>query len=468
MARNVVIKAAVNLLIHVPNLLRYGSKPRREIEKDPAILKRIQSKLRTYKEAVAYPPNQTFIGNIHPKVLAGIGRPWYRFSEEFDNPQGKFGEIISQSAFYAVLKAANVRGFFDTEEKIKKDDNLPIFDGEKLVGYMNRDNSAEGAEDPDLQAHHILEALCAKASGAVAVKKLLRQTGMGPQNFRYFLNCGEEALGDRYQRGGGGLAKSVADMAGCANATGDDIKNFCAAPASAIIIAAAYVRAGIFDDVIVFGGGSLAKLGMKFKDFVHGGIPILDDCLGAIAALISKDDGISPVIDLRKGAIGSHPISAGAIDSIVYEHVIRKPLKNMKLKMNGSVKIEYSPELQNPEIMKHAGAGDVAEKNFRKIAAQAAKEMIETGKLNPEDEDAVEDFVEEFTAKIRMPGFAPTQGHIPSAVPYLPFAIEDLRSGQNKRIMFVGKASLHLNRVIEFLDARSFTLKKNPKLKRRK
>lgn len=464
MARKVVIKAAVNCLIHVPDLVRHGSKPRREIEKEPSVLEKIQSRLRTYKEAVLYPPNQAFIGNIRPQELAEIARPWYRFKEGEMRPNGKFGEITNQSTFYTFLKEADVKGFFDTKEKIKKIDNLPIFDGNTLIGYMNRDNSAEGAEDEDLKAHHILEALCAKASGALAMKRLFRQTGRKPEEFQYILSCGEEALGDRYQRGGGGLAKAIAHMSGCINATGDDVKNFCAAPVSAIIMAGAFVKAGIFDDVIVVGGGSLAKLGMKFKSFVQEGIPILDDCLGAIAILVSKDNGISPVIELKKGAIGIHPVSAGAVDSVVYDHVIRRPLKKLKLKMTGKeeIEIEFAPELQNSEIMERAGAGDVATKNFRKIADQAVEEMIENKEIDPDDDDAIEDFIDAFTKKISMPGFAPTQGHIPSAVPYLPFAIEDLKNGQNKRVMFVGKASLFLNRLIEALDARSFVLKKNP------
>lgn len=466
MSRNVVIKAAVNCLVHVPDLVRYGSKPRREIEKDLLVLRKIQSKLRTYKEAVLYPPNQTFIGNIHPQKLANIARPWYRFKKGNLQPLGKFGNIMNQRTFYDLLKTADVKEFFDTEKKIRRDDNLPIFDGMTLVGYMNRDNSAEGAEDPNLQAHHILEALCAKASAAVAMYSLFRQIDIDREDIYYILSCGEEGLGDRYQRAGGGLAKSVAHMTGCINATGDDIKNFCAAPASAIIIAAAFVKAGIFDDIVVVGGGSLAKLGMKFQSFIHEGIPILDDCLGAVAVLISKDDGISPVIELKEGSIGTHPVKAGSIDSLVYKYVIRDPLKNLNLKITG--KIEFAPELQNPEIMEHAGAGDVALKNFRKIADQAAEDMIERGKLDEDDDDAIEDFMDAFTEKIKMPGFAPTQGHIPSAAPYLPFAINDLRKGQNKRVMFVGKASSFLNRVIDCLDARSFVIKKNPRIKRRK
>ncbi|MCG8418137.1 MAG: DUF5940 domain-containing protein [Proteobacteria bacterium] len=41
-----------------------------------------------------------------------------------------------------------------------------------------------------------------------------------------------------------------------------------------------------------------------------------------------------------------------------------------------------------------------------------------------------------------MPGFAPTQGHSPSAVPYIGHAIASMREQTMRRAMFLGKASL--------------------------
>lgn len=62
-------------LAHAPDLVRYGSKPVREIGRDPSLLARINGSLRPWDEVVAYPPNQVFIGNLAPEDLASIPRP---------------------------------------------------------------------------------------------------------------------------------------------------------------------------------------------------------------------------------------------------------------------------------------------------------------------------------------------------------------------------------------------------------
>jgi len=228
-----------------------------------------------------------------------------------------------------------------------------------------------------------------------------------------------------------------------------DIKNFCAAPASAILTAAAMVKAGIHDRVVVVGGGSLAKLGMKFQSFLEHEIPILDDCLASMAFLVTRDDGKSPIIRLEPGAMGKVPIGAATSDESVFRSYMLKPLENLGLQCTDIDK--YAPELQNPEIMEFAGSGDVAHKNYRKIAAMA----VRAGQLPKEEMNS-------WIEKISMPGFAPTQGHIPSAVPYLGHAAEAMRVGQIKRVMFLARASLFLNRCTHLLDGVSFIMERNP------
>ena len=67
-----------------------------------------------------------------------------------------------------------------------------------------------------------------------------------------------------------------------------------------------------------------------------------------------------------------------------------------------------------------------------------------------------------FNERIGMPGFAPTQGHIPSGVPCMGHAIAAMRSGALARVMFVCKASLFLNRLTELYDGVSFILEAQP------
>ena len=62
---------------------------------------------------------------------------------------------------------------------------------------------------------------------------------------------------------------------------------------------------------------------------------------------------------------------------------------------------KFSPEMQNPDITKPAGAGDVPLANYKMIAALAVKRGdIQRTEIN--------DFVE----KHGLVGWAPTQGHI--------------------------------------------------------
>ena len=112
----------------------------------------------------------------------------------------------------------------------------------------------------------------------------------------------------------------------------------------------------------------------------------------------------------------------------------------------------YAPELHNSELMEYAGSGDVVHKNYRMIAAMAVLSgAIERGEMR--------DFVE----RVGMPGFAPHQGHIPSGVPYLGHAMQAMARGEMKRVMFICKASLFLNRLTTLYDGVSFVLEgRNP------
>ena len=88
--------------------------------------------------------------------------------------------------------------------------------------------------------------------------------------------------------------------------------------------------------------------------------------------------------------------------------------------------------------------------NYKMIAALAVKRgEIEKSELAS------------FPAKHGMMGWAPTQGHIPSGVPYIGFAREELMSGQIKRAMIIGKGSLFLGRMTNLFDGVSFVMQAN-------
>ena len=66
--------------------------------------------------------------------------------------------------------------------------------------------------------------------------------------------------------------------------------------------------------------------------------------------------------------------------------------------------------------------------------------------------------IPKFVAERGMPGFVPTQGHIPSGVPYIGHALEALKTGTIKRAMIIGKGSLFLGRLTNLADGASFIM----------
>jgi len=98
-----VIRGVRFFLAHTPGLVRYGSKPSRDLSRDATIAAAIASHLRTYEAAVAYPPNRAFLGHIHPDMLASISQPWFA-SAAPGTRWGAHGEIMPEEEFYGVLK----------------------------------------------------------------------------------------------------------------------------------------------------------------------------------------------------------------------------------------------------------------------------------------------------------------------------------------------------------------------------
>jgi betaine reductase len=260
------------------------------------------------------------------------------------------------------------------------------------------------------------------------------------------LGYGEEAVGDRYQRGGGNLAKAIGQLGKCNNATGSDIKAFCCAPVHALIVAASLVSSGVFNNVVLVAGGSFTKLGMKFEGHLRHDMPILEDVLGAIAVWVGQDDGKSPVI--RLDSIGKHDISSNSAQQAILEKLVAGPLKKLGMKITGVDK--YATEMHNPEVTEPQGSGNVPKTNYRTIASLA----VIRSEINREE-------IDRFVEVHGMIGFSPTQGHIASAIPYLGHAVKNIMAGKIKNSLFLAKGSLFLGRMTQLSDGISFLLEKN-------
>ncbi len=245
--RDVAIVGASLTLQHVPDLVRYGSKPRREQGRLP----QIQAALRSFGDAVDYPPNQVFIGNAEPDILRDLPRPWWRDAPSGD-PRGAFGNVMDQAAFYELLAELDQFELVRLKEEPRPGE-LPLFHGDEVIGAFAPAHDS----DESLTAHVLLENLACKAGAVHATRHLLAATGVDPTSIPYVIGSGEEAIGDRYQRGGGNLGKAIAEATGITEASGCDIKAFCAAPIHALVVAGALVSSGVYDRVAVVAGGAL-------------------------------------------------------------------------------------------------------------------------------------------------------------------------------------------------------------------
>jgi betaine reductase len=478
-----VVRDVRFFLAHTPGLVRHGSKPAREIAKEPGLWQTLRANLRSYQEAVAYAPHQVMLGNLTPEGLGTLEAPWYEHLLPEAAATGPHGDLVDEEVFYALLKAADDFDLILLEERFVErvrdalllqglvnardrehlkgtpraqiDERIaagaaPLFlrTGE-IIGAAQTDYDEDAALAPDI----LLENLASKAAATMALRSVLAGTGTAAGEIDYVIGSGEEAIGDRYNRGGGNLGKAVAEAAGCLNATGADVKAFCCGPVHAMVVACGLIASGVFPRVAVVGGCSLAKLGMKFRGHLAKGIPVMEDVLAGFAVLLGPDDGRSPL--LRLDSIGRHTVAAGSAQQQIVAALVEEPLKRLGLGFGDIAR--YATELHNPEITDTAGSGDVPRTNYRLIAALAARRG---------DIPAGTEARDRFVAEHGMPGFSPTQGHVASAIPYLGHALDALRAGSFRYSMLLAKGSLFLGRMTHLSDGESFILESNPALGR--
>jgi betaine reductase len=477
-----VLKGAAYALIQANDMvLHQGSTQtsERHINPHSEHLENMPKHYRSFKDAVAYPPNQVYIGNLRPKDLNDILRPWYEHPVKDASREGKHGEMMPLDEFYGMMKAVDTFELVLMEEDFQKAaarklyankalSSLPslskldknyaeksaikdlvdackaepmYFEGE-LIGCVKKAHDFDAA----LSQHVMFENLVSKASAVYALALLLDKTELKAADVEYIIECSEEACGDMNQRGGGNFAKAIGEVCGLVNATGSDTRSFCAAPAHALVEASALVQCGIYKHVVIVAGGASAKLGLNAKDHVKKGLPILEDCLGAFAVHIAENDGVSPII--RTDVVGRHKIGSGGSPQAVMQAIVADPLDRAGISLKDVD--AFSAEMQNPEITEPAGAGDVPKANYKMIAALGVmRKDFERADLN----NVVE--------RIGMPGFAPTQGHIPSGVPFLAHCRDLIDSGELKRAMIIGKGSLFLGRMTNLFDGVSFLVEAN-------
>ena len=451
------IVANSQILAHVPDLVLSGSKPSREISHDPEVADAIQGALQSTEEAAAYLPNRVFIGAAEPRPLIDPEAPWWDERGTTDSRVGDFGALFSQSEFLASMRAVDSVGLLSLNTDPEFDpDGLPG----SLVGQLEVERQHEQTgqaepirardgtlgtmawgypDDAALAPHVVFENLAAKASGALALRHALVTGDIDPERIDLVISASEEAIGDRYQRGGGNLGKAIAEAVGADNASGFDVKNFCAAPIPGLVVASSLIEAGVVDSVAVVAGGSVPKLGMKFQGHLKSDMPILEDCLGAVAVVLQAGDE-GPMI--RHDAVGRHSVAAGGSNPQIFGELVFGPLERAGLKID-DVGL-FGTELHNPELTEPQGSGNVPLRNYRLIGALAARREH----IAPGD-------VDRFLTERCVGGFAPTQGHIASAICLLPHVLRRMKRGELQRAQLVAKGSLFLGRMSALSDGMS-------------
>ena len=474
---NVAIKGASYCLDFTPELaFHYGNTTHLEhiAKPDSEFLAAIPGLAQTYDQASRYAPNLAYIGALTLEDFESRPQPWFEKLEPASVRFGKYGEIMPEDEFLGLMDLCDVfdiiwleKGFADKvreklanhplitetqlkhleaghdaseiETEVKEHHALPLYFEGKVAGCARRGHEV----DECLSAHVLMENIACKAGAVLSLLHLIKNAGLTPADVDFIVECSEEAVGDMSQRGGGNMAKSIGESAGCVNCSGFDVRGFCAGPTAALITSAGMVASGIRKNVVVLAGGAIPKLYMNSRDHVKKNLPPLENCLGSFAVLLAPDDGTAPV--MRLDAIGKHSVGAGAAPQAITSALVFEPLQKAGL---GFVDVDkYAPELHNPEITLPAGAGNVPEANYKMIAALA----VMKGQVQKADMLA-------FAKEHGMVGFAHTQGHIPSGVPYIGHAVDAIKEGKIKRAMIIGKGSLFLGRLTNLADGASFLI----------
>ena len=211
----------------------------------------------------------------------------------------------------------------------------------------------------------------------------------------------------------------------------------------ALVVAASLVASGVYPYVAVVAGGSLAKLGMKFSGALRHGAPVLEDVLAGFAVLVGPPGDGAP--ELRLDAVGRHRVGSGSAQQAVLEDLVVEPLERARTRDprrrplrdrvarprdHGAGRSRQRPE---PQLQAHRRA--------RRPARRASRDELDA-----------------FERTHGLPGFSPTQGHVASAVPWLPHGLAALRAGEIGSTMLFAKGSLFLGRMTELADGMSIIL----------
>ena len=318
-----------------------------------------------------------------------------------------------------VLRAARRGGSVragPAEGASRRPGELPLFDGDE----RRRVRSAPDARVRRVAhaPHVLLENLAIKASGVHALRDLLATDRHRP---------GVDHARDRLRRGGGrrpvparrrqrreGDRRGVRPHRARARI---DVKSFCAAPIHALVVAAALIEAG---DRATGSSWSPAarsgKLGMKFEGALAAGLPDPrgrarrdgDPARARRRVERSRRCGPTPSAACRS-VPGCAP--QAQLDALVGD-AARRARRRRSPTSARTPRRSTTPRSPSRRAAATSPTG---------TTGCSRGSACVRGELDTDDIPA-------FARAHGMPGFAPTQGHIASAVPWLPHALARMRA----------------------------------------
>lgn len=116
-----VIKGASYILAHTPDMVLHNGTTQtteRIVNPESEYLKELPNHLRSFDQALAYWPNQVYIGNKTPDELAEVPQPWYDKACDINARYGKFGQMMPQEEFLLMMQAADVFDLVDRKSVV--------------------------------------------------------------------------------------------------------------------------------------------------------------------------------------------------------------------------------------------------------------------------------------------------------------------------------------------------------------
>ena len=415
MTRRAAVTSASLVLEHVPDLVRYGSKPAREPQQLEAITggappvrgrRRLSAEPGVHRQPRARRP------------LGATARPGGATRSQAATSAGRVrrrdGPARTSTSCWPRSTSSTSCAWAPSPSRASSRCRR----GDEVVGAFA---PATTTSDESLTAHVLLENLSMQGQRGARPAPSARVRRRRPR---------VDHVRDRVRRGGRGRSVPARrrqpregdrrGTAGSTDASGVDVKAFCAAPGPRADRGRRAGRGGR----LRAGRRRRGRLGRQARHEVPGrardGVPDpRGRARGRWPCCVGPADG-STVRSMRMDAVGRHRVAPGSSQQALLEDIVGAPLDAMGRRSATSTGTRPSSTTRRSPSRRAAATSPTATTGCSQGSASCAASSSATD-----------------IAGVRrahgLPGFSPTQGHIASAVPWLPHALARVRAGELHR-----------------------------------